>query len=542
MKKTIITGLLFFLVLMVTSLNLYAGKGSSLYIPYKIPDSVFYGKDIVIYNDPLQNQRNVHLSVAFNGWLYVSYTNATAGNAGTTVLRSTDNGATWTILNILVLSETAIATDLIVTGKNLTDLKLFVCGVSRNDTNTWSVWCSRLDPLTGAQFGTFFNESSSSPIYDVAISSDYKHPAVGTNPFSLGIIYSKRGNLKDSVIMVTSLDGGNTVGSRVLVGITDISFRKVAISYGISKTENTGRYFAAWEEINGSVSPAMGHIWTASTDPYVYSPVSNKIKLDSINSAYINLCINPSISVQQDTLDNGSGNITEVVLFDRYKTEVSRNEVTGYFTKVAVGSHVNWQPLNINQTGDDVKESNINFDALGNKFIVTYYDATTQKLLYVTNDKNLAYPNTWDIISDGYNDSTNLTDPYPKVDINPVIKKAANVWIAEGNAGGVAMFDAEYANYNGIPQNQRAETSLESVFPNPAETKSTFSFNLSRTERVSITLFSITGQELFVITDKSYYVERSQVTLDVSTLPAGSYFYTFRTEDYLTTGKIIVIK
>jgi hypothetical protein len=545
MKKILTPFLAVILFLSVIGMNAQSGKGTSSFIPYKSPNSVNYGTDIVLYNDITQDQRNVHVSVAFNGWLYAIYTHndISTTTAGLTVLRSTDDGITWEILQDYVLTGAYTATDIVAAGNNLTDLKIFIAGIYMYTPTDWRVWCDRLDPVTGADESEILFENSTNTIYDVAIASDYRYPATGSTPYSLGIIYSKYGSPQDSVIHLTSIDGGMNIGSRNVVTATTNWCHKVAISYGVGLSKYDGRYFLAWEEFESSVA-TMGHIMAAYTDPWTYSPIINKIKLDSLDAFSTNLCSNPSIATQFNNVDNSASNISEVVLFDRFWSSGPDNDVIGYYNLQAAGTGIaNWQRLNIAVSSDDEMQSDINFDPGYNNFLVTYYDGTTEKLPYIVNDMNLETPSTWILINNGYNDNPNLLNPFPKVEINPVVTKVAHVWNAEGSAVGVSMFDAEYSTYTGISQNHQSDAaSLEGAYPNPASTRTNIRFTLNKPAEVTITLNSIFGQKLNVLTDNSFTSGKHTLDVDVSSLPAGTYIYTFTAGDFTASGRISVVR
>ena len=543
MKKKLLFSFIAFILLGLQGLNAGNIKSSSLCIPYKAPNSILYGTDIIINNDPAQNQRNVHVAVAFNGWLFAVYTHNTSTSSGLTLLRSTDNGITWVTLVDFSYSGAYTATDIVAAGNTLADLKIFVAGILAS-TSGYNVWCDRIDPQTGIDESEILVEGSVNTIYDVAISSDYRYPAIGSSPYSIGIVYSKYGPVSDSVVVLTSDDGGYTIGSRYGNACYHAYAGKVAISYGISNSKYDGRYFLAWEE-HESVSAVLGHIYTAYTDPWIYSPITNKIALDSLDPiSTLNNCANPSIATQFNNVDNSSGNLSAVVLFDRFYVSTSDFDAIGYYNIQAVGTGItNWQRTNIAATSDNELESDINFDPAYNNFMVTYYDATTGLLPYVIHNMNMDNPLIWQVISPGYNDNNNIIDPYPKVEINPVVNQVANVWNAEGSAGGISMFDAEYSSYDGVADNhQSAQVTLHGASPNPAHTFSSIGFTLNQQMHVTITLYSIYGQEMNIVCDKNFEQGQNNVTVDVSTLPNGTYIYSFKAGDFVTSGKITVLK
>jgi len=137
----------------------------------------------------------------------------------------------------------------------------------------------------------------------------------------------------------------------------------------------------------------------------------------------------PSIATQFNFVDNTLLDISAVVLFDRYYTATGDWDAIGLYNLQAVSNTLtNWHRLNIAVSNDNEMECNINFDPTYNNFLVTYYNATSGVLPYIVNGINLTNPDTWTVISPGYNDSPNLSYPYPKVEINAVVTKVAHVW------------------------------------------------------------------------------------------------------------------
>ncbi|HPT03386.1 MAG TPA: sialidase family protein, partial [Bacteroidales bacterium] len=63
--------------------------------PIKAP---MFGKDITINNDSNADQRNVKVCVAPNGWLYSCYWNHFENGFTCYIMKSTDNGISWTKL------------------------------------------------------------------------------------------------------------------------------------------------------------------------------------------------------------------------------------------------------------------------------------------------------------------------------------------------------------------------------------------------------------------------------------------------------------
>ena len=210
------------------------------------------------------------------------------------------------------------------------------------------------------------------------------------------------------------------------------------------------------------------HIFTAHSDPDFNSAFTMPIKLDNLDPTAINKVRNPSISCQFNNKDNDSANLTEIVLFYKYNTSSQRYDVTGYYNLQATNNS-NFKKLTITNSAHNNLQPSINFNQFDSTFMVTFYDATTQKLPFLLNNFNLNNPDNWQVVSTGYNDDNNLAAPYPKVALDLGQKEGANVWTKEGTGGnGVDMFDAPYSTYTGISGNNTGSLArLIGAYPNP---------------------------------------------------------------------------
>src|ERR1035437_8681249 len=209
--KTRIT-LFAFLLICVTGLNAQTGLFGGSGVPFK-PQSPLFGKDIVINDQPIQNQRTMAICSAFNGWLFsvYSYYNYNTNFPSFTIMKSNDNGITWTILTDSywqVPNYECKSIDITVIGDSVTNLKVIIAGVvkypSFDGYGEGSI--VKFNAETGDFEEILFINYET---YDIAISSDYNWPTNSSYSSSFGFIYSKYGDdIRDSVIFATSSNGG----------------------------------------------------------------------------------------------------------------------------------------------------------------------------------------------------------------------------------------------------------------------------------------------------------------------------------------------
>lgn len=535
-----------FLLLCLTGLNAQTGFFGGTVVPLK-PQSPLFGKDIKINDMPTENQRNVAVCCAFNGWLYAAYWVKTAGYMELTIMKSVDDGMTWDLFRTIqtgVPSEIFTSFKIATCGNSLSTLKVFM-GLVYYDTiyQTGTALVPRLDGITGVtEVDVLQDQFVDSHYLDIA--TDFNYPAYNSDPGSFAILYSKRSGSSDSLIFRSSSDGGITLNNHKVVSksTNQFQFSKVTLNYGRSSSYTNGQYFAALELINLNNSD-FNHIYTSHSNPNINSPFTTPVQLDALDPSALNMCRNPIIACQYNNTDNDSANLTEVVLFEKFKPASGDYDVTGYYNlQAATTSH--FRPLNIAATANNEIQPDISFNSYNSKFMVTYFDSTNRKLPFLTNDVNLANPNSWNVVSQGYNDNSNLVAPYPKVKVNFGQQDGINAWITEGTGGnGVAMFDAPYSTYTGVSGNSIGTSAkLIGSYPNPCHNTIKIAFELKNEGKVTINVMSIMGQPFGTVTNQTYSAGKHVVQYDVSNLPDGNYLYEFRSGDFNATGRFIVIR
>jgi hypothetical protein len=540
----IISLISFFLLLSSVEIYAQAGFFGSSTVPLK-PESPLFGTDVTIQNSPSQNQRNIVICSAFNGWLYSVYPFWVNGIQQDSIyyMRSKDNGASWSVLANYSWGITHAAitrVNIIACGNDTINLKIFIgyCTYDSVTTNsTISIVRLNKDLIAEDQI----LQVTSRYIRDFALVSDGQNPASNSNPFSLGLVFSKGSNSNDSIVFYSSSDGGMSFDSHYNIASTQKYFYKVALSYGTSPSKNSGRYFAAWEE-KESENSSIGHIYTAHSEPDFNSPFTKPVCLDSLDQSAINKCRNPKIACQFSNSDNDSSNLTEVIMVEKQLSADSYDTRGFYNLQATTSSHFN--EFILSSSSNNKTQSDINFNPYNSTFMLTYYDSTLQSLPFLTKDVNLVNPGTWNIISQGYNDSPDLAAPYPKVALDMGQQQGADVWIKEGTGGnGIAMFDAQYSTYTGVSGNiTTVDNQSFNAYPNPCNSLLTITFNLIKTETVKIALYNQVGEETGIIADRSFKNGKNILKYDVSNLSPGAYFLTLTGGDVVRSCKLFIMR
>jgi len=432
----------------------------------------------------------------------------------------------------------------VVAGTDTNNLTLFLVGVNHNiSANTYVLYVDKYNATTFVATGGIYSENKGTQkVYDISMATDYRFPAMGASPYSVAFAYSIN-NSNDSINYVASVDAGATWGVKENIATTDRFFRKVSLAYGQSYNYSNGRYFAAWEQYS-TYGSRNAHIYTSRTTPYINSPWVTPVNLDSLDAGMINLCRNPSMAVQFDTTDNDSSAVTAVVLMDRdYNGAGVDYDLLGFYNKRATTSGSNhWHYLQVNNnTPENDMTADITYDPFYNNFLVTYYDSTDQKLPYVVNNVNLtmANPNSWTVITSQYNDNPNLTAPYPRVEINPVMNQAAHAWNANGTGtNGVAMFDAEYAIPISVQEVSQGIDHI-SVYPNPVTDNFNISMKAKSSDAIAINVLDLTGKIVFT-QNASVNEGDNLINVNAGMLAAGIYVVNIHGTSVNTNIKIIV--
>jgi len=523
------------------------GKFVGSVVPIK-PESPMFANDIVIHDSSAQNQRQVKICSAFNGWLYAVYTHHytkyQCNCPGITILKSIDNGITWNIIDDIPTSpgfDTISSMDIAVGGDSISNLKVFLsCVIVSGSIGIPGEGdITRFDGdgnyLGGITFPT--------GITGIALSTDFIYPATSSNPFSIGVLYAHYSTfpiLADSLVLLSSSNGGRIFDNYTTIASGTSHIYDVSLTYGRSLSFSSGRYFAVWTQ-TGSFSNFTGHIFTAHSNPDFNSPFTNPVCLDSLDSSGINKMKKPVIACQFSGADNDSANLSEVILAEK-QLSLNNYDTRGFYNLQATTSN-HFNEFTLSSSSNNKTEPDISYNPYSSTFMLTYYDSTLQSLPFLTNNVNLTNPETWNIITNAYNDSPNLSAPYPQVAINLGNQQGADIWVKEGTGGnGIALFDAPTHYFTGISGNNTTNQQAFQLYPNPCNSILNISFELNRSELVKINLCNQLGETVGIITDNSYSEGRNLIKYDVSKLSTGCYLLTFMGEYDYQTLKLFIAR
>lgn len=497
-----------------------------------------WGSDIIISNQPTEDQTNAKIAVAFNGWLFSSY----ESNGKVYVKKSTNNGITW---EYLLESNTGVSTtDMIVCGNTIEDLSVYVSGFFIN-TSFRNVFVAKVDiSANTASEQLVYNVSLSTNVKDVKLASDYKFPGFYSNPYSVAVCFSTSNMPNDSIISIVSTDGGETfpLTNKRVIDITDKYFNKVSIAFGKNQSYVFGRYFVAYDKYDLN-NDQYGNIKYAYTIGDILGNYSSPIYLDSIIGSS-NTCKNPSIVCQYDTLlneFNSTNSIPIMVVFEsRYNNNNNDNDLIICKNQNPLfGTNANWGHAYFNGTFDNEIHANLSYDPVYHNFLATFFNATKKEISYKVKNISTIDNFEWQILKSKINTSNELTKPYPQVEINPVLNQAAFVWIQDGtpSLNGMAVFNAEYSMYDAIKNNEEKYFDFK-IYPNPANNIVNIEIDNNEKENIYIEIISITGK---ILKTENIQAISKTISIDITDIPAGIYICkAFGSKNKYSQQKLII--
>ena len=526
----------------------------SIFINYSIKaqpsQSILFGKDIIINEQPTENQQAVAICSAPNGWLFASYSHNNPTNfSSLAILRSKDSGITWEKIfdgDVGLYNVVIPKIDIVAGGENPENYKVFIA-MELYDTiqDLYYPGVSRINANTGLLETCMFSDNFY-PFSDIALATDMGVPSSGTNPFSIAVLYSRCGVHYDTLFIRTSSNGGQFFDSIQVIDAASYpetsSIRRVDLSYGYSPSQNTGRYYAVWEKQDRS-NPDIHRIYTAHSEPNFNSGFTAPIRLDTIDPTGADLCIRPVISCQYGGTDNNSANFSEIVLFQRLIPNENRYQIAGcYNTHAATTS--SFLPMGFESTNHNTIQPDIAFNTYTNEFVATFFDSDSKCLSLVTQDMNIQNPNAWPVISNKYNDDTVLSLPNPRVGISNSQEKAMNVWISDLFPGaGNALFDAQYSSYtNSNDSRYEVKDNDIRIFPNPCSNNTTIMYRTKTETSISVFITDMLGKRTLLKTECGVEPGIHKTIIDVSGFSQGLYNISLTSTDYVTSSMVTIIK
>ena len=99
-----------------------------------------------------------------------------------------------------------------------------------------------------------------------------------------------------------------------------------------------------------------------------------------------------------------------------------------------------------------------------------------------------------------------------------------------------------YSNVINVDVNIPSGFVLNQNYPNPFNPSTKISYSVASEAFVSIKVYDFIGEEVNTLVNENRPAGIYEVVFDASNLPSGTYFYTLRVGDFISTKKMMLIK
>ena len=87
-----------------------------------------------------------------------------------------------------------------------------------------------------------------------------------------------------------------------------------------------------------------------------------------------------------------------------------------------------------------------------------------------------------------------------------------------------------------------SEFRLSAPYPNPFNPSTTIDYYVPYEMQVTLTVYNVSGQEVAVLEDNVMSAGNHSVVWDALDMPSGLYFITLKTEKFVETTKVLLMK
>lgn len=496
-----------------------------LLISYYTANAQNFGVDKICFDTTSVQVYDEYLQTAFNGWIFVGFNYYDMPNTGYKVLKSVDNGVTWTtIIDYSVTPGSAYypqITKMIVAGSNTTNLRLFLTLNGPGNAGPGKVG---IVESYNAFDGTLINRYNLGYfIDDIKLTSDDHNPLSSSSPYSVAVAYTT----SDSLHLFYSTDGGLNFATSTIA--TDTSnFAQIDISYGSGNTTGTGNYGITFMKGNN-----IGVIFSATNNPIIFSPFTI---IDTVDSFTNGQCFFPKIIMQNSNYQNTSLDYTSVIIANRNAVSGTTNLVSFYQSSGQSNGNWNMEIIDTATTTKYLPE--IIFNQIDSDFIFTYFDATNNQLPLFHHSTN--FPGTWNRFNTDYPDTMKFLSPYPKLSFD-TINSISCIWKQLGDSTGL-WFVPEAIKFDNI-------SSLVSVpnidnmqfnfilYPNPTVENAKIHFTKS-VGKIKISVNNSTGNLIFDQTIDT----NNNLDFQLPKISSGIYSLTIQNNQQINTSKFIQLE
>jgi hypothetical protein len=127
---------------------------------------------------------------------------------------------------------------------------------------------------------------------------------------------------------------------------------------------------------------------------------------------------------------------------------------------------------------------------------------------------------------------------------NENVADANHTFILQNSAVPIVL-STKFGSLTGIAKSDDLipnKYSLEQNYPNPFNPSTIIKYSVAQRSLVSLKIYDITGREVMSLVNQELNAGNYQVTFNASKLASGVYFYSIRSNDFVSTKKMMLIK
>lgn len=490
-----------------------------------------WGNDVNVSPAAGEFYKDVRVSVAYNGDIYMGRLSA-VGSSGPyqhwTVLKSMDNGATWSVFkesNLTSGTEPLKYTsfDMITAGDDAGSFRVFVARpymdtVSKVVTMRATSYNSSGSPTNLDFDGESYTSYTAGRGFDyICWATDSRKPSMASAPFCISLVAAKASSPYDSLLVWTSPNGGSSFVYRELdtsgYYIKHVS-ATLATDSILSDYPRLGiayEVFESFADTTGSIFARF--IYADDGTDLIYS---GPYQVGAAGSSYAH----PAIAMSQVSGEGTGPGLDDYRTIISYEAYTAGQGLGVYYRATdnlfSAAPDFSGAAVVINAGPGNQRHPHLVFDPLYKNFIMTYYDEATGKLPYCIKGMATTLADPFTLFYPNYRDVTSIpaASIEPRVDMNISTATAVFAW----NDAFKSMFDAENSSLS-ISESPLNIAGI-SAYPNPANNQLNLKITSGKRDEVSLRVLDLTGQVLIQRT-MSLKEGSNQFILDVSGLPSG---------------------
>ncbi|MBB6276378.1 TapA/TapC family T9SS-dependent outer membrane protein [Porphyromonas circumdentaria] len=490
------------------------------------------------------------LCVADNGWMYImSYTVDEAGNTVVKVFRSIDDGVTFEKLKQWKAPDKWVypQVDIMVTGKNKSDIKLWVAELANNAEENRGAMKIKTFDADLMEATEILSKEFNGRLYAVSIASDYQSPSSHSEPFGVAIALTgyDEGKNESFLHYYYSLDGGKSFADKGIYHQSEEhGLGSVNLSLG---STSEGMNHDGWSLMGVVFEMNVGEIGFLTNfinydDAYkMTQPIKVNDEGDNTYDPKIQMMLNR----ESNNTVAGKACHNFIITYTDWSEEEGLNIIYLYpkesFSYKKGDTHSSMDDLNRLAFAKSVENdhaASIKYDTRNNRYRFSWVHEKVKgeewEILYRWADYDkINDPNGW---SESYICATSSHPLFcTSVEFNPVKEKACWAWVEEftdETIVGTLWMDAEWERLTATEEIIFHKVGME-LYPNPAHDYTTI--RLEKEGNYQAMLYDVEGKMV-----RSFAFEGNEYKLEVQDLPCGNYYLRTTSGNDSYTAQLLV--